>query len=136
MDEIKPTKVVMIDVNKPNHSEVVDENMGEQDQRLIGANALSDDYMHYRLYSFFNLENRDSISQKKNEQVKAIHDWARVKSGSNDADKISNELLHLEQRLGTPSIGVSRLNHLYQYVRINSKVKDLEEQQTRLLRRY
>jgi hypothetical protein len=82
-----------------------------------------------QLIDYFNV---DSPTNAQREKMATIFDYFA------DESKTIGELLYnmriLESRLGSPALGESRLQKMYNYIRITSDIKDKEKQRDALMR--
>ena len=82
-----------------------------------------------QLIDYFNLESPTNAQREK---------LATIFDHFSDESKTIGELLYnmriLESRLGSPALGESRLQKMYNYVRITGDIKDKEQQRDALMR--
>lgn len=82
-----------------------------------------------QLIDYFNLE---SPTDAQREKLRDIFDYFANET------KTIGELLYnmriLESRLGSPALGESRLQKMYNYIKITNNIKDQEQQRDALLR--
>jgi hypothetical protein len=82
----------------------------------------TEDIAYLQLKGFFGVEtgNQDTIRQ--------IYDF--IDGGRNlDIASIMWEIKNLESRIGVPPLGMSRLQHLTNYIKIESQIRSLQKQQ-------
>lgn len=129
---IQPTKVVK--PSKPQETSDPDtkEARTEYDSRLYSAVSLDNEVMHYGLFSYFDFDNDDKQSNRKNEKLKTIYKWSKDRAKSDDISEVIRHLHDLDLKLGIPSLGVSRLNHYYQYIKIENQIE--EKTQERIMK--
>lgn len=89
----------------------------------------SDDLEHRTLYREFALANP---GQKTEEKVKALWNWAKKQSKSDDQTDIVWQIVDLKNRLGAPAIGENRLDLLYRWVRLEEEGARIEAQKRQL----
>ncbi len=61
------------------------------------------------------------------EESKFLSEIARNLGTGDDVDLLW-EIKNLENRIGTPPLGMSRLQHVYNFMRINSQIQGLERE--------
>jgi len=67
--------------------------------------------------------------QEGTEEQKVLVDLMRILNGeSKEIGDLLWEIKSLESRLGTPPLGMSRLRHLFNYVKVNTELKKLEKE--------
>lgn len=82
-----------------------------------------------QLTDYFNL---DTTTDAQREKIATIFDYFA------DESKTIGDLLYnmriLESRLGSPALGESRLQKMYNYIKITKSIKDQEKQRDALMR--
>lgn len=124
MDDITPSKIVR-NVDTP-------ESRSAFDPRQVPSGGLDADVSHYNLFNFFSLDPVERADRKVNDKVKFINEWATRKVNSRNVEDIIRQLTHTELKLHQPQLGVSRLDTLYRYVKIESQIDDLMRQRDQL----
>ena len=61
------------------------------------------------------------------QESKNLSEIARMLGTGDDVDLLW-EIKSLENRIGTPPLGMSRLQHVYNFMRINSQITSLERE--------
>lgn len=79
------------------------------------------------LHSFFNIVNP---TNKETEMLLAIQDYFK---GDSDVDTIVG-LRNLENRLGSPKLGETRMSRIFQYIKAQNSVNEAEKLRDSLLR--
>ena len=106
----------MPDIIEPTQEkEVVD--APERAEHVGSANDLTD----VRLSGFFNIDN------PSNTEKQIITDLGCIFEGTDPAEMLLN-LRNVENRIGYPQAGVSRLQHVYNFVKLNSQINSLERE--------
>lgn len=82
-----------------------------------------------QLTEYFNVE---SATDAQKEKIGVIFDYFAQESKS--LGDLMYKMRILESRLGSPAIGESRLQKMYNYVRITGDIKDKEQQRDALMR--
>lgn len=108
-------------VNKP----IVQRDEAATPDDLTGR---AEDLTFLQLKDFFGVEGTDSRE--------TILDIARLVDGGKGLDivDIMWEIKNLEGRIGAPPLGMSRLQHLYNFVKIDSQISKLRKQQEAYMR--
>lgn len=102
-----------------------EEQNSEQTPELVKPTAA--DYPEIKDY--FNLE---SPTDAQKEKFGAI--WEYFAEESKSVGDLMFKMRNLENRLGSPEIGESRLQKMYNYIRISADIKDKELRRDALLR--
>ena len=124
--EVKPTNLI-----KREQPAKPQEIAGGYDARIMPPELLPDDCKHYQLIDFFFLEPAEYKEQDS--KLKEISNWARKTSKSEKREDSIRELVHLENNLGRRPVGVSRIDHLYHYVKLTNAIDLLDQQRTNLI---
>jgi hypothetical protein len=82
------------------------------------------------LKDYFNVESVTDAQKAKFEVI-----WNHFSDEADSVGDLMYKLRQLENRLGSPAIGESRLTRLYSYVKISAQIKDSEKQRDSLLRK-
>ena len=77
---------------------------------------------HLSMFDYFGL-NPNTVSDDDTELLRKISEHV----GAVDKQSISDELSSLEFRIGKPKLGMSRLQHVYNYLRLMASAKDAME---------
>ena len=85
------------------------------------------------IYKFMNIDFFDS-SEKHQAELKDIYEYAKGRSNGMPGDMIQ-KIEELQNRLGEPSIGTSRLAQLTNYIRVVRNISDLNKQKKALERK-
>lgn len=85
------------------------------------------------IYKFMNIDFFDS-SEKHQAELKDIYEYAKGRSNGLPGDMIQ-KIEELQNRLGEPSIGTSRLAQLTNYIRVVRNISDLNKQKKALERK-
>jgi hypothetical protein len=81
-----------------------------------------------KVQSFFGLE------QPTQAESKSMSEIIRILDGQNkEVADLLWEIKNLESRIGTPPLGMSRLQHVYNFLAINSQIKKLEKERDAFL---
>jgi hypothetical protein len=80
-----------------------------------------DVYLHFGV----GIENTDS---KQRTRIKELYDWANNESVNNFGD-VMLKIRNLENSLGKPSIGESRVDRIWRWVSLQRRINDLHKQQ-------
>jgi hypothetical protein len=123
----KPSKVVKSEPQGSSDSSREDnlEARRDFDSRLYSGVSLSNETEHYRLFRYFDFDGQDN---KTNEKIKDVYWWAKQGTESGDMFDITRKLSELDRELGQPDMGVSRLNHFWNYINIQNQIKRLEDE--------
>ncbi len=82
------------------------------------------------LKDYFNVEDVTDAQRAKFEVI-----WKHFSDEADSVGDLMYKLRQLENRLGSPAIGESRLTRLHSYVKISAQIKDSEKQRDSLLRK-
>lgn len=82
------------------------------------------------LKDYFNV---DDVTDAQRDKFKVI--WDHFSDEATSVGDLMYKLRQLENRLGGPAIGESRLTKLYSYVKISAQIKDDEKRRDSLLRK-
>ncbi len=85
------------------------------------------------IYKFMNIDFFDS-SEKHQAELKDIYEYAKGRSNGMPGHMIQ-KIEELQNRLGEPSIGTSRLAQLTNYIRVVRNISDLNKQKKALERK-
>ena len=102
------------------------------DPRVRNSEGLDLESEHFSLYPLFNLTDAEKADDGVHDKMRTLYQWAKQKLDSADTISILRTLLSLENRIGTPRLGVSRLNHLYQYVKLDNQINALSMARDRM----
>ena len=85
------------------------------------------------LNDWFELTALDRKSVENNERIRYIYDFVKNTVGKNDPYSIFQYLRDVSYKLGAPRLGMSKLQHIYQYVKLQNQrqILDLKEQELR-----
>ena len=76
-----------------------------------------------KLEGYFGIQNPSGV------EAKALGEITRLLDGNAlDVVDFLWEIKHTENRIGTPPFGVSRLQHVYNFISINSQINKLERE--------
>jgi hypothetical protein len=107
--------------------QVVVENISDdgQDIQSPQAAARSDSVAHLALANRFNLS-----SPSKEEEGKLAEIWAHAKTmaRTEDIQDVIWEVMHLENVLGSPRLGESRLDRLYRYTKLKRQEAQIQSE--------
>lgn len=73
------------------------------------------------------LEGYFNVQSPSSEEAKALSEILRLMPFG-DPTELLYAINQIENRIGTPKIGTSRLQHVYNYVALNSQIKNLERE--------
>lgn len=82
------------------------------------------------LKDYFNV---DEVTDGQRDKFKVI--WDHFSEESDSVGDLMYKMRQLENRLGSPAIGESRLTKMYNYAKISSQIKDDEKRRDSLLRK-
>lgn len=68
------------------------------------------------------------VTDKTNEKLSVIHEWAKKNADGDDEMAIVGALRDLKFKLGAPRGLVSHVDHVYKYVRLRQQAKTLNTQ--------
>lgn len=72
---------------------------------------------------FFGIHNPNQV------EADIMHELVRIMDGDNkDPIDFLWDIKQVENRIGTPPLGVSRIQHLYNYVKLNAQIHKLEQE--------
>lgn len=77
------------------------------------------------------IANRFNITQptkEENEKLSTIWDYVKSKGGEREMKDVIWDVINLEQTLGSPRLGETRLDKLYKYVRLRIDEARIREQ--------
>jgi hypothetical protein len=82
------------------------------------------------LKDYFNV---DEVTDGQKDKFEVI--WKYFGDEADGVGDLLYKMRQLENRLGSPAIGESRLTKMYNYVKISAQIKDAEKQRDSLLRK-
>jgi hypothetical protein len=91
----------------------------------VQPGAANEDFTYLPLEKMLGL---DDAKPQERQQVKEV--WDHFKSDTT-ADKLY-QIRSLENKLGVPRLGESRLGKIYNYVKMTQQIKELEDQRNAL----
>lgn len=77
--------------------------------------------------SMMKLEGFFGVQNPNTQDSKALSEISRMIGVRDDVDMLW-EIKHIENRIGTPPIGMTRLQHVYNFISINSQIQGLEKE--------
>jgi hypothetical protein len=82
----------------------------------------------YKLYDFFGVESnyRNTDNERK---LQEVYRWAADRVESTDYLQVAKAIMDSEQSMGGSTIG-SRLDRMYQYVKLDQQIKRLKAEQS------
>lgn len=96
------------------------------------ATAISDflyDGVDVSMYNFFGVDMKDATEADK-ARLKDIYEWA-IDGGKTLGDGMLR-IRNLETQLGQPPIGMTRINKLWNWVKISKQIGELQKRQDAL----
>lgn len=91
------------------------------EESILTGEGRSVDVASQQLNSYFD------INSPNQEEANMISELANMLGFNiDDPTEMLWKVRSLETRLGTPKIGISRLQHIYNYMKIDSQIKGLE----------
>lgn len=75
--------------------------------------------LFYELSNFLGVESREYDALK--DQISVITDWAVREANSNKLEDITHKIRELEEKLQPPAWGEKRVNHIYRFLRLESR---------------
>ena len=85
--------------------------------------GMSGDIHAVKLQGFFGIANPDTAESTNLSEITRMLD-----GNSKDAVDFLWEIKNVENRIGTPPLGVSRRQHIFNFIKINSQIKGLEKE--------
>jgi hypothetical protein len=85
------------------------------------------------LNDWFELSAIDRKCIENTDKVRYVYDFIKQNLGKDDPYSVFQYLRDVSYKLGAPRLGMSKLQHIYQYVKLQNqrKVLDLKEQELR-----
>lgn len=74
------------------------------------------------LVDWFELDGVNKLSIEKNDQVRYIHDFV-INEVGNDPMQVFQYLREASYKLGAPKLGMTKLQHIYQYIKLQKQQK-------------
>ena len=81
------------------------------------------DIVGMKLQGYFGTQNPSGEEQKSLDEITRLLD-----GNSKDTVDFLWEIKNVENRIGTPPLGMSRLQHVYNFIKINSQILKLERE--------
>lgn len=80
---------------------------------------------HLSLASRFNI---DTPTREENEKLQTIWSFAAEQAQTHDLQEILWSVIHLEQVLGAPKLGETRLDKVYKYIRLKRQEAQIQKE--------
>jgi hypothetical protein len=129
MEDIRPIKLIVTQQEKSN---IPLDNRQTGNSLAGSAGNLSNGIAYYSLIHYFDLGSDETLDKKNTEQLELVYNWAKMKTKSDSIQDIIRIVRHIENRIGIPQIGVSRFNHVYNYIKIDSTINEMEQERNRM----
>lgn len=81
------------------------------------------DPVEYKIESYFRLQNLDTKDKEMVRELKSMFGGDEV-----DIVDLLWGIKNVENRIGTPQIGISRLQHVYNFAKLNHQIQSLEKE--------
>ena len=85
--------------------------------------GMAGDIHAVQLQGFFGIANPDTAESTNLSEITRM-----LEGNSKDAVDFLWEIKNVENRIGTPPLGVSRLQHIFNFIKIDSQIKGLEKE--------
>jgi len=117
----QPVKIVVQPAvpEHPTITDVVDPNSEAERSELIPTQNWETDPMFYELANYLNVDSKDYGAMA--DKVSVITEWAIRESNSNKSEDLMHTIRGLEEKLQPPEWGVKRINHIYNFLRMESQ---------------
>jgi len=92
------------------------------------VNDMGDNTDMYKLYDFFNVENNYRTGENE-QKLQTIYRWAANLAQSSDYLAVANVISSHLQGIGAIGLGVTNLQKMYHYVKIEQQVQSLKQEQ-------
>lgn len=89
----------------------------------VAANP--DSIEHLAIAERFNIT---SPTKEENEKLQTIWDYVKAKGGERSMGDVIWDVINLEQTIGSPNLGQTRLDKLYKYVKLRINEARIQEQ--------
>ena len=89
------------------------------EQKPFMTRADSEDRVPMEVFRFFNM---NPATDSDNEHLRLVNNWA--KEGTNKTSGLLRKIRQLEMKLGQPKIGETRVSKLYNWIRMDSSIRD------------
>lgn len=103
----------------PTSTDPIDPKSEAERSELIPNQNWQTDPMFYELANFLNVDSRDYDQMA--DKISVITEWAINETSSNKIEDIMHSIRGLEERLQPPEWGQKRINHVYNFLRMNSQ---------------
>lgn len=100
-------------------SDPIDPNSPEERANLIPQQSWQTDPLFYELANFMGVEEREYDVAA--ERISVITDWAIQQAKSNKVEDILHSIRGLEEKLQPPPWGERRFDHIYRFLRMESR---------------
>jgi len=130
MDPIKPLKVIKIDKGSSSSPIPIDtsQKRADYDARLLDNSPLAEQYRHYPLMQFFDLSLDERMDDSINKKLKDVYTWVSYRYPNSDNITTTRALRMLENEIGMPELGDTRLNNIWSYAFLDNQINDLNNQ--------
>ncbi len=118
--EIKPSKIV-VSVEQLKNPQVA----SGYDSRIIPPADLPEEFVHLSLFSFFDMSRDEKFDTDNLEKLRLIREWSLQDTNSIRIDDMIRSLHSIETRMGIPPMGVTRLEHMHQFVTLDLEAQRL-----------
>lgn len=113
----KPDDSPKLNQTAPEGEAMVGGNMGDQAELPV-----------HHLYAYFNISEAQKLDRTKREKLSMIWDYAH-QMGAKDQASVVAQVKKLEKKLKVPTLGVDRVNHIYQWVKLQKQIGGLKAKQ-------
>lgn len=107
--------------------DVIVEDLPEQQAPIVGSDphTVSNPVEHLALSQRFNIQ---TPTKEEDGMLQEIWSYVKAKKGDVPIHDVVWEVINLEQTLGAPRLGETRLNKLYRYVRLRTEEQRIQSQ--------
>jgi hypothetical protein len=88
----------------------------------------ADDISALRLFEYFNVSDAEKLDKTKRDKLNRLWQYGIEITGSQNKEDILKAINKLEKKLKIAPLGVDRIGHLYNWVKLNSNIKRLEKE--------
>lgn len=104
---------------------IVEEITPEEKPQTTQTNQPTHEVSHLSLAQRFNVENP---SKEEEGKLSEIWNYVRQNSGKSEITDLIWEVMHLENQLGTPRVGESRLDRVYRYCKLRRQANIIDSE--------
>jgi len=117
--EVKSAKIKVIQPKKVIKKDTKEFDLGD------AVSAEDQDFISNGVFRYFGIHTPYQLGQEERSRVKYIHGFLSD-SKNTTASKIMKALSQIERKIGSPRLGMSRIGHIYNYIKLKQQA-DISE---------